>query len=136
MYRFLIIDDEPVVREGIAEIIDWKAHGFELVGTCRDGREGLRAVEELQPDVVLTDICMPFVDGLELASFIADQYPGTKTILLTGYDEFEYAQEAVKLKVHDYLLKPITAGELPGSGNSIALGSSLRKACRSCRNDF
>ncbi len=112
MYRFLIIDDEPVVREGIAGIIDWKAHGFELVGTCSDGREGLRAVEQLQPDVVLTDICMPFVDGLELASFIAEQYPNTKTIILTGYDEFEYAQEAVKLKVHDFLLKPITADEL------------------------
>ncbi len=112
MYRFLIIDDEPVVREGIAENIDWHAHGFELVAACRDGREGLQAVEEHRPDVVLTDICMPFVDGLELASTIADQYPRTKTILLTGYDEFEYAQEAVKLKVADFLLKPITAGEL------------------------
>ncbi len=112
MYRFLIIDDEPVVREGIAEYIDWNAHGFELVGTCRDGREGLRAVEELRPDVVLTDICMPFVDGLELAGSIAEEYPGTKTILLTGYDEFEYAQEAVKLKVSDFLLKPITPDEL------------------------
>ena len=112
MYRFLIIDDEPVVREGIAEYIDWNAHGFELVGTCRDGREGLQAVEELRPDVVLTDICMPFVDGLELAGSIAEEYPGTKTILLTGYDEFEYAQEAVKLKVSDFLLKPITPDEL------------------------
>ncbi|MFP4484003.1 MAG: response regulator [Spirochaetota bacterium] len=112
MYRFLIIDDEPVVREGIAENIDWGAYGFELVGSCRDGREGLRAVEELRPDVVLTDICMPFVDGLELAGSIAEEYPGTKTILLTGYDEFEYAQEAVKLKVSDFLLKPITPDEL------------------------
>lgn len=112
MYRFLIIDDEPVVREGISAAIDWASHGFELVGTCRDGREGLQAVEELRPDVVLTDICMPFVDGLELAAAISDQYPGTRTILLTGYDEFEYAQEAVKLNVRDFLLKPITADEL------------------------
>ena len=89
MYKFLIIDDEPVVREGIAGNIDWEAHGFRLVGTCRDGREGLQAVEELRPDVVLTDICMPFVDGLELAASIAEQYPATKTILLTGHDEFE-----------------------------------------------
>lgn len=112
MYRFLIIDDEPVVREGIAETIDWKHHGFELVGTARDGREGLEAIETLRPDVVLTDICMPFVDGLELAGAIADDYPATKTILLTGYDEFEYAQEAVKLKVSDFILKPITPEEL------------------------
>lgn len=112
MYRFVIIDDEPVVREGIAQNIDWHAHGFELVAACRDGREGLQAVEEHRPHVVLTDICMPFVDGLELAATIADEYPQTKTILLTGYDDFEYAQEAVKLKVTDFLLKPITAAEL------------------------
>ncbi len=112
MYTFLIIDDEPVVREGISENIKWESHGFQLVGACRDGREGMQAIEELQPDVVLTDICMPFVDGLELAAFISERYPETKTILLTGYDEFEYAQEAVKLKVSDFLLKPITADEL------------------------
>lgn len=112
MYRFLIIDDEPVVREGIATTINWHAHGFELVGVCRDGREGLQALEELRPDVVMTDICMPFVDGLELAAAVAEQYPATKTILLTGYDEFEYAQEAVRLNVRDFILKPVTAAEL------------------------
>lgn len=112
MYRILIIDDEPVVREGISETIDWSAHGFELVGACRDGREGLHALETLKPDVVITDICMPFVDGLELAMWVGEEYPATRTILLTGYDEFEYAQEAVRLHVSDFLLKPITADEL------------------------
>ena len=112
MYRILIIDDEPVVREGISETIDWNAHGFELVGACRDGREALLALERSKPDVVLTDICMPFVDGLELAAWIGEEDPTTRTILLTGYDEFEYAQEAVKLRVDDFLLKPITAEEL------------------------
>ena len=112
MYRIVIIDDEQVVREGISNNIPWALHGFELVAACRDGREGLAAIERLRPDVVLTDICMPFVDGLELAASIGEEYPATRTILLTGYDEFEYAQEAVKLKVHDFLLKPITADEL------------------------
>lgn len=112
MYRIFIIDDEQVVREGISNNIDWEKTGFELIGTAKDGREGLEAVSRLLPDVVITDICMPFVDGLELASAIGEQYPRTKTILLTGYDEFEYAQEAVKLRVHDFLLKPITADEL------------------------
>lgn len=112
MYRFLIIDDEPIVREGIADTIDWADHGFELVGACRDGREGIAAIENLRPHVVLTDICMPFVDGLELASYIAERYPRTKTMLLTGYDEFDYAQEAVRLQVRTFLLKPITADEL------------------------
>lgn len=112
MYRILIIDDEPVVREGIAENIDWRSHGYELAGTCKDGREAMQAIEEEQPDVILTDICMPFVDGMELASFVADRYPAIKTILLTGFDEFEYAQEAVRLRVHSFLLKPITPREL------------------------
>jgi two-component system response regulator YesN len=112
MYGILIIDDEQVVREGISENIDWKGIGFELLGAAKDGREGLEAVSRLEPDVVITDICMPFVDGLELAGAIGEQYPRTKTILLTGYDEFEYAKEAVKLKVYDFLLKPITAAEL------------------------
>jgi two-component system response regulator YesN len=112
MYRILIIDDEPVVREGISQTIDWAALGYELVGACRDGREGLEALETHSPDVVLTDICMPFVDGLELAAWIGERYPTTRTILLTGYDEFEYAHEAVKLRVSDFILKPITAAEL------------------------
>ncbi len=112
MYRILIIDDEQVVREGISRNINWGAVGFELVAACRDGREGMEKVSKLKPDVVISDICMPFVDGLELAGAIADELPRTKTILLTGYDEFEYAKEAVKLKVHDFLLKPITADEL------------------------
>jgi len=112
MYRFVIIDDEPVVREGMAKNIDWAAHGFELVAACRDGREGMAAIEQHEPHVVLSDICMPFVDGLELASCIAERYPTTKTILLTGHDEFQYAQEAVKLQVRDFLLKPVTAAQL------------------------
>lgn len=112
LYSFLIIDDEAAVREGISENIDWHSHGYRLVGACKDGREGMRAIEEHCPDVVLTDICMPFVDGIELASFISERFPATKTILLTGYDEFGYAQEAVKLKVNDFLLKPITPDEL------------------------
>ena len=112
VYRILIIDDEPVVREGIAENIDWATYGFELAGTCRDGREAMEAIERDPPDVILTDICMPFVDGLELATFVAERYPTTKTLLLTGFDEFEYAQEAVRLRVHSFLLKPITPAEL------------------------
>ncbi len=112
MYRILIVDDEPIVREGISSTIDWNAHGFELVGACKDGREGLQAFETLKPDVVITDICMPFVDGLELAAWIGEEHPNVRTILLTGHDEFDYAQEAVRLHVRDFLLKPITANEL------------------------
>jgi len=112
MYKILIVDDEPVVRNGIKNTIDWNGAGFEFVGDCEDGREAMKMVDALQPDVVLTDIYMPFVDGLELARYISEKYPHIKVIILTGYDDFEYAQQAVKLKVYDFLLKPITANEL------------------------
>ncbi|MFP4152556.1 MAG: response regulator [Alkalispirochaeta sp.] len=130
-YRFLIIDDEPVVREGISTSIDWEAHGFELVGACRDGREGLQAIENLRPDVVLTDICMPFVDGLELAAAIGEEYPAVRTLLLTGHDEFEYAQAAIKLKVQDFLLKPITAEELRGVLDALRVEMDRERESRS-----
>lgn len=112
MYKILIVDDESIVREGIRDTINWEELGFEFAGDCADGREAIEAVNTLQPDVVLTDIYMPFVDGLELARYISEKFPRIKVVILTGYDEFEYAQQAVKLKVYDFLLKPITANEL------------------------
>ncbi|MGI6777620.1 MAG: response regulator [Acetivibrionales bacterium] len=112
MYRVLVVDDEPVIREGIKDNIEWEELGFEFAGECENGNEAIEAVGELQPDVVLTDICMPFVDGLELTKYIMENYSHTKVIILTGYDEFEYAQQAVKLKASDFVLKPITASEL------------------------
>ena len=112
MYSFLLIDDEVIIREGVRDNIDWARHGFSFLGACADGRAGLEAIDSLQPDVVLTDICMPFVDGLDLARYVRERYPQIKVVLLTGYDEFGYAQEAVKLRVEDFILKPITADEL------------------------
>jgi two-component system, response regulator YesN len=112
MYKILIVDDEPEVREGIRDSIRWNEHGFELVGDCADGREALEAVERLKPDLVLSDIYMPFMDGLELTREIAQHHPFTKVIILTGYDSFDYAQQALRLKAYDFILKPITAGEI------------------------
>jgi len=112
VYSFLLIDDEVIIREGVRDNIDWARHGFSFLGACADGRAGLEAIDTLRPDVVLTDICMPFVDGLDLARYVRERYPQIKVVLLTGYDEFGYAQEAVKLRVEDFILKPITAEEL------------------------
>jgi two-component system response regulator YesN len=112
MYKILIADDEATVREGIRDHLNWHELGFEVVGDFENGREVIQAMEQLQPDVVLTDINMPFVDGLEVSRFLFDHYPRTKVIILTGYDDFEYAQQALKLKVHDYILKPNTAAEI------------------------
>jgi two-component system response regulator YesN len=111
MYKVILVDDEAVVREGLKRIIDWGKHGFELVGDFMNGREALEAVEQLRPDLVLSDISMPFMNGLELCEQLSIHYPLIKTIILTGYDDFEYAQRALRLKVSDFILKPITAAE-------------------------
>ncbi|MCR2807904.1 response regulator [Paenibacillus soyae] len=108
----LIVDDEDKVREAIAFKTDWAACGFELVGGCANGRDALEAAEKLQPDVVLTDICMPYMDGLELAERLTEQYRELKIVILTGFEQFDYAKQAIKLKVNDYLLKPINLQEL------------------------
>jgi two-component system response regulator YesN len=112
VYKILIVDDEPIVREGIRERIQWAKHGYECIGACENGREALEVMAQERPDVVLTDICMPYMDGLELSRQIVEKYPKTRIIILTGFDDFDYAQQAVKLQVTDFILKPITSAEL------------------------
>ncbi|WHH58071.1 response regulator [Petroclostridium sp. X23] len=111
MYKILVVDDESVVREGIKNNINWSEYGFELVGGCKDGSEAIEVIENNHLDVVITDICMPLIDGIELTRYISNNYSNIKVIILTGYDEFEYAQQAIKLKALDFILKPITAKE-------------------------
>lgn len=111
MYKLILVDDEPIVREGLMNTIDWASHGFELAGDYANGRDALEAVELLRPDLVLTDINMPFMNGLELSAAISASHPNVKIIILTGYDQFDYAQQALRMKVYDFILKPITASE-------------------------
>ncbi len=112
LYKIMIVDDEAEVRESIARNIDWQAVGFEVVALAENGQEALEKAESIELDVVLTDIKMPFVDGLELSSQIQILQPSVKIIILTGFDKFEYAKEAIKLNVIEYVLKPINAEEL------------------------
>lgn len=112
MYKVIIVDDEAVVRNGLKNTINWNEHGFELIGDYANGREAWDAVELNRPELVISDISMPFMDGLELAGLISAQFPYIKMIILTGFDEFEYAQQAIRLKISDFILKPITAQEI------------------------
>ncbi|GIO31000.1 MULTISPECIES: response regulator [Paenibacillus] len=112
MYKLLLVEDEADVREGLAWEIDWASHGFQVVDTAENGREAAELFERQIPDVVVTDIQMPFMDGLELAAWIKERYRSTKIIILTGYDEFEYAQKAIKLHIDEYVLKPFSSQEL------------------------
>ncbi|GLX68847.1 response regulator transcription factor [Paenibacillus glycanilyticus] len=112
MYTIVLVDDEAVVREGIRERIPWEELGFQCVADCENGVQALEEIERLKPHIVLTDINMPFMDGLALSREVMEGYPDTKVVILTGYDDFEYAQQALKLKVKDFILKPVTAAEL------------------------
>lgn len=112
MYKIILVDDEYIVREGMKKKIEWEELGFILSGTYEDGKKAIEAVEEIKPDVVITDIYMPFVDGIGLADYIYNKYPEIKVIILTGYNSIEYIQKSIKLNVYDYVLKPVTAKEL------------------------
>lgn len=112
MYKLLLIDDEAEVRQGIISKIDWKEIGFEIVGEAENGLEALEIIDKLNPDVAIIDIKMPFMDGMELVERIEAYYPATKMMILSGFDEFDYAQKAIRYGVMDYVLKPFGSEEL------------------------
>jgi two-component system response regulator YesN len=112
MYRFLMVDDEELVRRGFEAKIDWPGAGFEFLPPCQDGREAIKAIDGLSPDVVMTDIRMPHGDGLSVAAHVMDRHPGTLVVILSGYDEFPYAQAAIRSRVFDYVLKPVSSRDL------------------------
>lgn len=111
-YKVLLVDDEEEVIQVIMNKIDWKGLGFTISGCAANGVQALEMAEEDEPDVVMTDINMPYMDGLELARRLKKEFSNIKILLFTGYDEFEYAKEAVHLEVEEYILKPINADEL------------------------
>ena len=111
-YKVLLVDDEEDVRNSIERKIDWNALGFELAGSASNGEEALELVEQIPVDVVLTDIKMPFMDGLELSGKVKENYKNTKVVLYSGFDDFEFAREAIHLEVEEYLLKPIGSKDL------------------------
>ena len=112
MYKLILVDDEEEVRKGIVQKINWQQYGFDLVGQAENGREALEIAEKFTPDIVITDIKMPFMDGLELSEALKKRFPTIKIIILTGFDEFEYAQKAINLNVIEYVLKPLSSKEL------------------------
>lgn len=114
-YKVILVDDEDEVIDMIEKKIHWSDLGFEVAGSATNGVKALELVEKLQPDVVLTDIKMPYMDGLELSRRLNREYPNIYIMLCTGFDEFEYAKEAVHLEIKEYMLKPVNATELSES---------------------
>jgi two-component system response regulator YesN len=105
--KLIIVEDEDIIREGINDRVAWAELGVEVVGLAEDGEKALSLLETHRPDIVITDIRVPFIDGLQLAEIIAQDYPGTSVVIISGYDDFGYAQKALKLGVEDYILKPL-----------------------------
>ena len=112
MYRVIIVDDEPIIVEGLQKGIDWENWNCEIVGTAGNGMEGLQLVRELKPDILISDISMTNMDGLTMVAAIKSEYPDIEVCLLTGFRNFEYAQQAIKLGVTRFLLKPSKIDEL------------------------
>ena len=120
MMKVFLVEDEFVVREGIKNNVDWKKYGYDFCGDASDGELAFPMIQKLKPDIVITDIRMPFMDGLELSRLIKKEMPWIEIIILTGYQEFEYAKEGIKLGVAQYLSKPISSEELIAEVNILA----------------
>lgn len=108
MLKTFLVEDEVVVRETIKRMIPWEQYGFELVGEASDGEMALPLILKSRPDLLITDIKMPFMDGLTLSKLAKKELPDLKVVILSGYDDFNYAKQAISIGVEDYLLKPIT----------------------------
>lgn len=111
MYRLLIVDDERMIREGLRSL-PWKEQKIEVVGVMKNGIEAAEWINSHEVDILLTDIRMPGLSGIELSKIMMENYPNSKAILLTGYGEFEYAREAINLGIYGYILKPSTPVEI------------------------
>lgn len=112
MFKVFLVEDEIVVREGIRKNILWEQYGFQYVGDAPDGELALPLIRQIQPDLLITDIKMPFMDGLALIELVRKELPRTKIIIISGYDDFSYAQKAISMGVEQYLLKPIVKGKM------------------------
>lgn len=110
--KIFLVEDESVVREGLRDNIPWEQFGYQFVGEAGDGEMALPLIRKTKPDVLITDIKMPFMDGLTLSHIVGQEFPEMKIIIISGYDDFEYARQAIKVGVEQYLLKPITRRNL------------------------
>lgn len=127
MYNVLIIDDEPWAREVVKSLGNWEAMRLRVVGEAEDGREGLRCIAELAPHIVITDMRMPGVDGMELLKRITEEFPSIKMIVMSGYDDFVYLKQAISSRAVDYLLKPLDETELNEALRKCALELDARR---------
>lgn len=136
MLKVFLVEDEFVIREGIKNNIDWSGHGYIFCGEAADGEVAFPMIKKLKPDIVITDIKMPFMDGLTLSKLIKKEMPWIEIIILTGYETFEYAKEALKIGVAEYLSKPVSSEELIKEINQLALKVEKKKQESAVREKY
>ncbi|MEY8337640.1 helix-turn-helix domain-containing protein [Lachnospiraceae bacterium 62-35] len=126
MIKVFLVEDETIIRRSIKRNVEWEKNGFEFVGEAGDGEYAYPQILKIEPDILITDIKMPFMDGLELSRLVKKALPKIKIIVLSGYNEFDYAKEAIKIGISDYLLKPVT---------SAGLTEALKKAAEAVKEE-
>ena len=112
----LLVDDEIIIRQGFIKLFDWQAHDCQVIGQASDGLEALSKIDELKPDIVIMDINIPIMNGLKVIELSRIKHPDTAFVIVSGYDDFSYCRQALKLKITDYILKPVNYEEF---GNCI-----------------
>jgi len=117
--KVFLAEDESIIRRTLRDNVPWEKYGYSVVGEASDGELALPLIRQTKPDVLITDIRMPFLDGLELSRMVLQELPGTKVIIISGYDDFEYARRAISIGVEQYLLKPVTKSNLLGALDEI-----------------
>jgi len=136
MIKVFLVEDEFVIRDGIKKNIDWEGHGYKFCGEASDGELAYPMIKKEKPDIVITDIRMPFMNGLELSKLIKKEMPWVEIIILSGFEEFEYAKEAINIGVAQYLTKPISGEDLLKELNDISIKIEENKREREIREKY
>lgn len=132
-FQLLIVDDEVPIRKALASYIPWEEYNCTVYDTASNGKEAIKKLEAHPVDLVITDVKMPLIDGIELSKYIYDNYPDTLVIILSGYAEFEYAQSAMRYHVSEYLLKPVSKDNLIAAvQNTLKQKKSVTVASKKC----
>lgn len=130
MYSVMLVDNEPIIPKGLMKLIDWRSCDCQISAVARDGIDAVRQIREQAPDILITDIRMPEMDGLQLCAWVREHCPRTQIILLTGFPDFEYAQQAIQYQVAAFVLKPTTEDALTEALNKACPSAGKRRQCR------
>ncbi len=134
--KVFLVEDEYAIREGIKKSVDWEKNGFELVGEAGDGEVAFPKIIKTKPDILITDIRMPFMDGLELSKLVKKELPDIRIVVLSGYDDFNYAKEAISIGVEEYILKPVSGDKLMEELGRIAESVKTKKQEQELRTKY